>query len=80
MLPHSFSAKKSDFCGALRKSPTFLRKEYVISIKVSSHAIMQKSLLQKSVTLMEKMGIYLKSCKNPQLFDLNSAFTIGLLA
>ena len=60
MLPHIFFCKKSDFCGALRESPTFLRKEYVISIKVSSYAIMQKSLLQKSVTLAEEIRFFLK--------------------
>ena len=36
MLLHIFFRRKSDFCGAPRESPTFLRKEYVMSIKVSS--------------------------------------------
>ena len=60
-----------------RETTTLLRKEYVISIKVSSYAIMQKSLLQKSVTLPEKIRDFIKSCKKPKLFDLLIGLKIG---
>ena len=40
---------------------------------------MQKSLLQKSVTLAEEIRDFTNICKNPKLFDLLIGLKIGFL-
>ena len=37
------------------------------------------AIQQKSLSLVEKIRVLTKSCKNPRLFDLFSGLTIGLL-
>ena len=37
------------------------------------------AIQRKSLTLVEKIRVLTKSCKNPRLFDLFSGLTIGLL-
>ena len=80
MLPHSFSAKSQTFLwSSAQKSYLFAER---ICDKHKSFLICNnaKVLVTKVRDSNGKNGNLFKNCKIPQLFDLNSAFTIGLVA